>query len=156
ELLHCFSPPFSYAYKFTPTVTPTGNDAPILASDHVLFPIRIKINQKGSAGSMSITATVQPVAGNLNNKETMNANMCDPEDFDYANLFEGLIDEASLFCLENDFELGLPPVGACQSIHLHFIALRGNLHSIEAVDIVDVETGGVVELRKFMQVFASG
>ncbi|KAJ3011025.1 UNVERIFIED_CONTAM: hypothetical protein HDU68_001860 [Siphonaria sp. JEL0065] len=62
--------------------------------------------------------------------------------------------EASMFCLENNFELGNMAVGSCQSVHLHFIALRGNLHTIEAVDIVDVENGQVFELRKFMQVYA--
>ncbi|KAJ3342686.1 hypothetical protein HDU83_005988 [Entophlyctis luteolus] len=70
-------------------------------------------------------------------------------------LLEAESQEAALICLENDLELGIITSNSCKSVHLHFIALRGNLHTIEALDIVDKSSGDRIELRKFMQVYAS-
>ncbi|KAJ3286368.1 hypothetical protein HDU79_006550 [Rhizoclosmatium sp. JEL0117] len=69
-------------------------------------------------------------------------------------LIESEAREANIFCLESNFDLGEIPVGSCQSIHLHFIALRGNLHTLEALNVIDEDDNKVIELRKFLQIYA--
>ncbi|KAJ3242300.1 hypothetical protein HDU81_005052 [Chytriomyces hyalinus] len=62
--------------------------------------------------------------------------------------------EGTLFCLETEFLIGKLAPGSCHSVHLHFIALRGNLHSIEAVDIEDLDTKKKIQLKDCLQVYA--
>ncbi|KAJ3045087.1 hypothetical protein HDV00_011812 [Rhizophlyctis rosea] len=53
---------------------------------------------------------------------------------------------------ENYVELGLAP-NTCQTVNLHFIAVKGHLHRIERVQILDRETNQKVELRDVLEVY---
>ena len=60
--------------------------------------------------------------------------------------------EASLVCLETDAVIGPLEVGACQTVNLHFIPLKGQLHVIELVKVFDMDSGLVALIRDPLKV----
>ena len=61
--------------------------------------------------------------------------------------------EASIVCLKN--QVVVPPLfsGSCQIANLHFIPIKGNLHTIEAIQLVDVETREVTTAYDVLRVY---
>ncbi|KAJ3159921.1 hypothetical protein HDU86_001185 [Geranomyces michiganensis] len=60
--------------------------------------------------------------------------------------------EASLVCLENNVELGPLRPNACETVNLHFVALKGTSHIIEHIQLLDRKTGRVIDLRDVLEI----
>ncbi|TPX61072.1 hypothetical protein PhCBS80983_g01351 [Powellomyces hirtus] len=60
--------------------------------------------------------------------------------------------EASLVCLENNVELGPLRPSACETVNLHFVALKGITHNIDHVQLLDRKTGRVIDVRDVLEV----
>ncbi|KAI8592879.1 TRAPP trafficking subunit Trs65-domain-containing protein [Geranomyces variabilis] len=60
--------------------------------------------------------------------------------------------EASLVCLENNVELGPLRPNSCETVNLHFVALKGTSHVIEHIQLLDRKTGRVVDLRNVLEI----
>ncbi|KAJ3054598.1 hypothetical protein HK097_001326 [Rhizophlyctis rosea] len=63
--------------------------------------------------------------------------------------------EASIVCLENYVELRSLAPGTCQTVNLHFIAVKGHLHRIERVQVLDRDTNHAVDLRNVLDVYVT-
>ncbi len=61
--------------------------------------------------------------------------------------------EASLVCLEGEVELSPLLASSCQTVNLHFIAIKGHLHTIDNIDLIDLETQKRTRIRNILQVF---
>ncbi|KAI8815336.1 TRAPP trafficking subunit Trs65-domain-containing protein [Cladochytrium replicatum] len=64
--------------------------------------------------------------------------------------------EASIVCLENNVRIGPLQPFTCQTVNLHFIAIKGSLHSIELVQLVDHDLRRVTDIRDVLTVYATG
>ncbi|KAJ3128462.1 hypothetical protein HK098_004357 [Nowakowskiella sp. JEL0407] len=60
--------------------------------------------------------------------------------------------EASLVCLENNIRLGPLLPGACQSVNLHFIPIKGHIHVIELIQVVDHDLRRIIDLSNVLMV----
>ncbi|KAJ3183870.1 hypothetical protein HDU87_005986 [Geranomyces variabilis] len=60
--------------------------------------------------------------------------------------------EASLVCLENNVELGPLRPNSCETVNLHFVALKGTSHVIEHIQLLDRKTGRVIDLRDVLEI----
>jgi len=60
--------------------------------------------------------------------------------------------ESSLICLENNINLGALYPNTCQNINLHFIAIRGQIHTLKLVQLTDNESNMVMNIRNALQI----
>ncbi|CAG8504112.1 13440_t:CDS:2 [Ambispora leptoticha] len=61
--------------------------------------------------------------------------------------------EADIICLENNVRIGPLNPSTCESLSLHFIAVRESLHVIDLVQLVDNDTGFITNLRNVLEIF---
>ncbi|KAI9099967.1 TRAPP trafficking subunit Trs65-domain-containing protein [Phlyctochytrium arcticum] len=75
----------------------------------------------------------------------------DDEDFlrTYYNMEKR---EASLVCLENTVQLSPLNHNTCQTVNLHFVAIKGMIHSIDMLQLADRESGQIMDLGKVLEV----
>jgi len=60
--------------------------------------------------------------------------------------------ESSLICLENNINLGALYPNTCQNVNLHFIAIRGQIHTLKLVQLTDNESNMVMNIRNALQI----
>ncbi|CAG8533524.1 9987_t:CDS:2 [Acaulospora morrowiae] len=60
--------------------------------------------------------------------------------------------EAGIFCLNNNVQIGPILPSTCESVTLHFIAMKESLHPIELMQLVDTETGQMTNLRNVLEI----
>nr|CAG8526588.1 5342_t:CDS:10 [Entrophospora candida] len=63
--------------------------------------------------------------------------------------------DADVICLENNVRIGPLNPSTCESVTLHFIAVKESLHSIELIQLVDDDTGFITNLRNVLDVYVS-
>lgn len=61
--------------------------------------------------------------------------------------------EASLVCLEGEVELRALHPNSCQTVNLHFIAIKGHLHTIEKIDLIDLDSQKLFHIPSILQIF---
>ncbi|CAG8448199.1 2141_t:CDS:2 [Ambispora gerdemannii] len=61
--------------------------------------------------------------------------------------------EADIICLENNVRIGPLNPSTCESVSLHFIAIRESLHVIDLVQLVDNDTGFITNLRNVLEIY---
>ncbi|KAI9209355.1 TRAPP trafficking subunit Trs65-domain-containing protein [Polychytrium aggregatum] len=61
--------------------------------------------------------------------------------------------DASLVCLESEVKLGPLRPNTCQSVYLHFIATKGNFHTLETIQVLDRDSGKIEELKNVLQIY---
>ncbi|CAO3620922.1 unnamed protein product [Mucor hiemalis] len=67
--------------------------------------------------------------------------------------FENETHEADIICLENNVRLSPLGPSTSQSVDIQFIAVKEKLHTIDLVQLVDLDTGFVTNLRHVLEVF---
>ncbi|CAI2179080.1 6958_t:CDS:2 [Funneliformis geosporum] len=60
--------------------------------------------------------------------------------------------DADIVCLENNVRIGPLHPSTCESVALHFIAIKESLHMIELVQLVDNDTGFITNLRNVLEI----
>ncbi|TPX68395.1 hypothetical protein SpCBS45565_g03144 [Spizellomyces sp. 'palustris'] len=60
--------------------------------------------------------------------------------------------EASLVCLEHSIQLSALHPNTCQTVNLHFVAIKGLVHTIEDIQLIDRDSGGVMHLRNVLEI----
>ncbi|KAI9361222.1 TRAPP trafficking subunit Trs65-domain-containing protein [Zopfochytrium polystomum] len=60
---------------------------------------------------------------------------------------------SSAFCLDGHIELLPLPPKMCQSAHLHFVAIGGNLHNLDPLTILDADSGNSAEISDYLQLY---
>ncbi|RIA79575.1 TRAPP trafficking subunit Trs65-domain-containing protein [Glomus cerebriforme] len=63
--------------------------------------------------------------------------------------------DADIVCLENNVRIGPLHPSTCESVALHFIAIKESLHMIELVQLVDNDTGFITNLRNVLEIHVS-
>ncbi|CAB5371375.1 hypothetical protein RhiirA1_448961 [Rhizophagus irregularis] len=63
--------------------------------------------------------------------------------------------DADIVCLENNVRVGPLHPSTCESVALHFIAIKESLHMIELVQLVDNDTGFITNLRNVLEIHVS-
>lgn len=78
--------------------------------------------------------------------------MVGSKDF-YARYMEHETREATIVCLEEDTLLSTLAGNSCMTCNLHFIPIKGQLHCIEELRIIDVDSGDEDVIRNCLSVF---
>ncbi|CAG8514819.1 10100_t:CDS:2 [Acaulospora colombiana] len=65
---------------------------------------------------------------------------------------ESEIPEAGIICLNNNIQIGPLRPSTCESVSLHFIAMKESLHPIELIQLIDAETGYITNLRNTLEI----
>eukprot|EP00842_Homolaphlyctis_polyrhiza_P003278 jgi/Hompol1/3951/HPOL_003411-RA len=61
-------------------------------------------------------------------------------------------DEVSIACLESRMDLRPIPPNACQLVNLHYIVIKGQIHKLPAMDVLDRDTGSSTTMTQQLQV----
>ncbi|KAI8987985.1 TRAPP trafficking subunit Trs65-domain-containing protein [Mycotypha africana] len=67
--------------------------------------------------------------------------------------FENETHEADIICLENNVRLSPLGPSTSQSVDIQFIAVKDKLHTIDLIQLVDLDTGFVTNLRQVLEVY---
>ncbi|CAJ0752050.1 5464_t:CDS:10 [Entrophospora sp. SA101] len=88
---------------------------------------------------------------NTNVNDIQSTNPIEP----YMDETEHETSDADVICLENNVRIGPLNPSTCESVTLHFIAVKESLHSIELIQLVDDDTGFITNLRNVLDVYVS-
>ncbi|GBC09604.1 hypothetical protein RclHR1_00090038 [Rhizophagus clarus] len=93
------------------------------------------------------------VSGNGNQSNQLEP-FLDESDF-IKKYLETETPDADIVCLENNVRVGPLHPSTCESVALHFIAIKESLHMIELVQLVDNDTGFITNLRNVLEIHVS-
>ncbi|CAG8731072.1 1732_t:CDS:2, partial [Acaulospora morrowiae] len=78
------------------------------------------------------------------------------EEADFIRKFlEHETPDSDIVCLENNVRIGPLNPSTCESISLHFIAIKDSMHVIDLVQLVDNDTGFITNLRNVLEIYVS-
>ncbi|KAF0403452.1 TRAPP trafficking subunit Trs65-domain-containing protein [Gigaspora margarita] len=63
--------------------------------------------------------------------------------------------DADIVCLENNVRIGPLNPSTCESVALHFIAIKEAMHVIDLVQLVDNDTGFITNLRNVLEIYVA-
>ncbi|CAG8532900.1 5196_t:CDS:2, partial [Racocetra fulgida] len=74
-----------------------------------------------------------------------------------ANQLEPFMEESDsdIICLENNVRIGPLNPSTCESVALHFIAIKESMHIIDLVQLVDNDTGFITNLRNVLEIYVA-
>ncbi|RHZ59337.1 hypothetical protein Glove_364g31 [Diversispora epigaea] len=105
---------------------------------------------------------IPPVAIKLQNTELVingnQSNQLEPftEEADFIKkYFENETPDADIVCLENNVRIGPLHPATCESVPLHFLAIKEGMHVIDLVQLVDNDTGFTTNLRNVLEIYVS-
>ncbi|KAJ1537314.1 hypothetical protein HK096_007953, partial [Nowakowskiella sp. JEL0078] len=87
-------------------------------------------------------------------RESSNVNQNFSDFLDKSNELENM--RASIVCVENNVKLGLLQNNTCQTVNLHFIPIKGHLHTIENIQLYDHDSNIVTDLKNVLIVHVDG
>ncbi|CAJ0633633.1 4595_t:CDS:2 [Entrophospora sp. SA101] len=107
-----------------------------------------------------VTRSFSPkIAKIANSSETlMNGNNVNGDNVNgqiEAYMEESETPDADIVCLENNVKIGPLNPSTCESVTLHFIAIKEKLHTVELVQLVDIDTGFIKNLRNVLEVYVA-
>ncbi|CAG8631345.1 8094_t:CDS:2, partial [Funneliformis caledonium] len=101
-------------------------------------------------GAKITIQTEQMVNGNVSQSNQLEP-FLDESDF-IKKYLETETPDADIVCLENNVRIGPLHPSTCESVALHFIAIKESLHMIELVQLVDNDTGFITNLRNVLEI----
>ncbi|CAG8620646.1 15022_t:CDS:2, partial [Dentiscutata heterogama] len=63
--------------------------------------------------------------------------------------------DSDIICLENNVRIGPLNPSTCESVALHFIAIKESMHIIDLVQLVDNDTGFITNLRNVLEIYVA-
>ncbi|CAG8571871.1 25017_t:CDS:2 [Cetraspora pellucida] len=63
--------------------------------------------------------------------------------------------DSDIICLENNVRIGPLNPSTCESVALHFIAIKESMHIIDLVQLVDNDTGFITNLRNVLEIYVT-
>ncbi|CAG8600968.1 34654_t:CDS:2, partial [Racocetra persica] len=86
------------------------------------------------------------------------ANQLEPfmEESDFIRKYlEHETPDSDIICLENNVRIGPLNPSTCESVALHFIAIKESMHIIDLVQLVDNDTGFITNLRNVLEIYVA-
>ena len=63
------------------------------------------------------------------------------------------LDQSSIACLESRMDLSTIPGNGCQLVNLHYIVIKGQIHSLPVIQLLNRDTNTVLHVKSDLQIF---